>query len=435
MTCKNCGGYSPENSTYCMTCGASLRSDTPEISSVESIPSVVYEPPAVTIPEPPSADFTPPTPLPTAAPQTPYAQPSYAPPYAQPNSPVYTLPQGSPYYQPPQQTFYQIPPSDLEPTNGAAIASLILGAASIVFCLLAITGIPAIICAIVGLSTKKTSKGKGFAVAGLITGIISILATIAVVFAIIFAVKEAKSTSTPYNFSSYNYDYDYDYDYDFDFAYDYSSYNSFYSTESYAAVDANKYEVLSGFEQLNPPQKGEEIAVINTSEGIIKARLFPKQTPLAVANFKGLAQNKYYDGITFHRVINDFMIQGGDPKGTGTGGESLWKKNFENEIDRGLYHFRGALAMANAGKDTNSSQFFIVQAKNADTSSKDILDENLVQKYKELGGTPWLDGDYTVFGQVFEGVNVVDSIAAVATDSSDKPLDKIVINTITIEKY
>ena len=113
--------------------------------------------------------------------------------------------------------------------------------------------------------------------------------------------------------------------------------------------------------QLDPPEKGEEIAVIHTSMGDIKVKFFPDEAPKAVENFKTLAKDGYYDGITFHRVINDFMIQGGDPTGTGTGGESIYGGAFEDEFSPNLYNFRGALSMANSGMNTNGSQFFIVQ--------------------------------------------------------------------------
>ena len=116
-----------------------------------------------------------------------------------------------------------------------------------------------------------------------------------------------------------------------------------------------------GITQLDPPEKGEEIAVIHTSMGDIKVKFFPDEAPKAVENFKTLAKDGYYDGITFHRVINDFMIQGGDPTGTGTGGESIYGGAFEDEFSPDLYNFRGALSMANSGMNTNGSQFFIVQ--------------------------------------------------------------------------
>ena len=215
--------------------------------------------------------------------------------------------------------------------------------------------------------------------------------------------------------------------------------------------------------QLDKPKSGEEIAVMTTSMGEIKIRLFPNAAPNAVENFKIHVQNGYYDGLTFHRVINDFMIQGGDPNGDGTGGESIWGTPFEDEFSNKLVNIRGSLAMANSGKNTNGSQFFINQAdKDAfpgwsyyesqyntyKSSGTAILDPSKVSKavkslYEQNGGNPTLDGAFntqskghTVFGQVFEGMNVVDAIAAVKTSSkNDKPLSDITINKIEIIKY
>ena len=114
--------------------------------------------------------------------------------------------------------------------------------------------------------------------------------------------------------------------------------------------------------QLDMPQKGEEIAIMHTSMGDISIRFFPEAAPKAVENFKTHAKDGYYDGLTFHRVINDFMIQGGDPNGDGTGGDSIWGEPFEDEFSDTLFNIRGSLSMANSGPDTNGSQFFINQA-------------------------------------------------------------------------
>ena len=197
-------------------------------------------------------------------------------------------------------------------------------------------------------------------------------------------------------------------------------------------------------EQLNMPKTGEEIAVIRTNFGDIKIRLFPEVAPKAVENFKTHAQNGYYDGISFHRVIKDFMIQGGDPEGTGRGGESIWGAPFEDEFDIYYHNFRGALSMANAGPNTNGSQFFIVQCPNIEAKllndMKQIgaeggFPEPVVKKYEELGGTPWLDYRHTVFGQVFEGMDIVDKIADVETDSGDKPIEPVIMEKVEIVVY
>lgn len=199
------------------------------------------------------------------------------------------------------------------------------------------------------------------------------------------------------------------------------------------------------FPQLSSEIADNEAAVkIKTSQGDITVKLFPEQTPLAVENFLTHAKEGYYDGIIFHRVINGFMIQGGDPNGDGTGGQSIWAgkddsidagNGFKNEISAFLYNIRGALAMANAGADTNGSQFFINQ-NTTDASSQLSTASHpgkIIEAYKN-GGNPSLDGSYTVFGQVIEGMDVVDKIAAVETDSNDKPTSDVTIESIEIIK-
>ncbi|MBR3754789.1 MAG: peptidylprolyl isomerase [Clostridia bacterium] len=193
--------------------------------------------------------------------------------------------------------------------------------------------------------------------------------------------------------------------------------------------------------QLAKPVTGETVATMQTSMGDIKIRLFPEAAPKTVENFTTHAKNGYYDGLIFHRVINDFMIQGGDPTGTGCGGQSIWGSTFEDEFCTDLHNLRGALSMANAGPGTNGSQFFIVQA---DEVSRDLVEQmeqlsdrgfptETVENYKAVGGTPWLDYKHTVFGQVYEGMDVVDAIANVKTARGDKPVEDVVINTIVIE--
>ena len=145
-------------------------------------------------------------------------------------------------------------------------------------------------------------------------------------------------------------------------------------------------------------------ATLHTNHGAIEVELFDEDAPKTVENFLKLARDGFYDGVIFHRVIEGFMIQGGDPTGTGTGGPGY---QFEDEINRHKV-VRGALAMANAGPDTNGSQFFIVTA-----------DE-----------TPWLDGKHTVFGQVTNGMDVVDVIESVPVDGRDKPMRDVVIERV-----
>ncbi|KXO14780.1 peptidyl-prolyl cis-trans isomerase, cyclophilin-type [Clostridiales bacterium KA00134] len=197
-------------------------------------------------------------------------------------------------------------------------------------------------------------------------------------------------------------------------------------------------------EQIKTPEKGEEIAILKTNHGDIKIRLFPDIAPKAVENFKTHIKNGYYDGIIFHRIIDEFMIQGGDPTGTGRGGESIWGRPFEDEFDVNYRNFRGALSMANAGPGTNGSQFFIVQKGPVE---EDIIrqmrsmgeekgyPDQVVDVYENLGGTFWLDGKHTVFGQVFEGMDVVDEIASLPKNAMDKPLDDVIIEKASIEKF
>ena len=241
----------------------------------------------------------------------------------------------------------------------------------------------------------------------------------------------------------------------------------------------------AGF-QLEKPAADEEIAIMHTSMGDIKIRFFPEGAPKAVQNFKTHSKNGYYDGLTFHRVINEFMIQGGDPDGNGGGGTSIWGGDFEDEFDPNLLNLRGSLAMANSGPNKNGSQFFINQAPASKFDKDDYDIKKIKQQYKEYfeqnklaisqqyGYTNWKDfyeanyvpapdpklvpgdiwriyektggnisldgawraeGGHTVFGQVFEGMDIVDNIAAVKTDSNDKPLTDVTINTIEIINY
>lgn len=181
-------------------------------------------------------------------------------------------------------------------------------------------------------------------------------------------------------------------------------------------------------------------AVIKTNRGDMEFVLFPQVAPKAVENFVTHSKNGYYNGQIFHRVIQDFMIQGGDPTGTGMGGESVFGKNFEDEFSLDARNYYGALSMANAGPNTNGSQFFIVQAKSVPEnllSQMEQLTENgfpqeVIENYKTVGGTPWLDFHHTVFGQLINGADVLDSIAAVKCGTNDKPLDDVIINEIVV---
>ncbi len=193
--------------------------------------------------------------------------------------------------------------------------------------------------------------------------------------------------------------------------------------------------------QTRKPAAGDKVAEIVTTMGSIKVLLFPEAAPKAVENFVGLAEKGYYDGIIFHRVIKDFMIQGGDPTGTGMGGESLWGKPFKDEFHPAFHNICGALSMANAGPGTNGSQFFIVQLNNVDSrfieQMEDIPDSfpaDTIEDYKNLGGTPWLDYRHTVFGQVYDGMNVVNDIANTEVGANDKPVTDVKIEKIIISE-
>ena len=275
------------------------------------------------------------------------------------------------------------------------------------------------------------------------------------------------------------------------------------SNNSSEVVDMSSYPETSQVKadkagyQLEAPAAGEEIAVLHTNKGDIKIRLFPEYAPKAVENFKGLINKGYYNGIVFHRVINDFMIQGGDPTATGTGGESIYGKAFEDEFTPNLINLRGSLSMANSGKNTNGSQFFInqkgpdgqtaadlrsyyeayktaqylpqyttyynylksmydsdsrysqyypdfndfFQAQYPLTPDIDMVPDNVLELYAKYGGNINLDGAFrlsgghTVFGQVFEGLETVDAIAGVEVDDNNKPIEDVVIESAEIVKY
>lgn len=278
------------------------------------------------------------------------------------------------------------------------------------------------------------------------------------------------------------------------------------SAENDAAAVANSWKKVyepwaEGYlPQFEAPESGTPIVTLHTGMGDIKMMLFPQAAPLAVENFVTHCQDGYYDGVTFHRVIEDFMIQGGDPLGNGSGGESIWESEFEDEFCDNLFNFRGALSMANAGAGTNGSQFFIVQTDsvqfpeqqryqmadnkldhtimyilsnaliydgtmkmNAKAAEPDVTNEQMqeyvnglnedisknisagitdevkkrflaaAEKYQEVGGAYSLDYKHTVFGQVIEGMEVVDAIAKVEKDGNDKPVTDVVINSTTVE--
>ena len=234
--------------------------------------------------------------------------------------------------------------------------------------------------------------------------------------------------------------------------------------------------------QLDMPVEGEEVAIMHTSMGDISLRFFPEAAPKTVENFLTHAKDGYYDGLTFHRVIEDFMIQGGDPNGNGTGGESIYGESFEDEFSDHLFNIRGSVSMANSGADTNGSQFFInqadadaftanggwsafeqqwnyiypglcqyygtdtyemyVQSYGSFALDTDLINDEVRKLYEENGGNPTLDGAFnavdkghTVFAQVYDGMDIVDKIATVETDDSDKPTKDVTIDSIEVTTY
>ncbi|MCO4330944.1 peptidylprolyl isomerase [Staphylococcus hyicus] len=196
---------------------------------------------------------------------------------------------------------------------------------------------------------------------------------------------------------------------------------------------------MTKYPQLTKEIQDNEIkAVMHTNMGDMTLKLFPEIAPKTVKNFVELSKKGYYNGITFHRVINDFMIQGGDPSGTGMGGESIYGGPFEDEFSMEAFNLYGALSMANAGPGTNGSQFFIVQMKELPAQMLNQLQDGgwpkeIAEAYREKGGTPWLDQKHTVFGQLIEGEKTLEDIASVKVGPGDKPAFDVVIESIDIE--
>ena len=195
---------------------------------------------------------------------------------------------------------------------------------------------------------------------------------------------------------------------------------------------------MSQFPQLNEVNENNPLVTVHTNLGDFTLELFPEVAPKTVENFVTHAKNGYYDGVIFHRVIEDFMIQGGDPTGTGMGGESIYGRTFEDEFSREAFNLYGTLSMANAGPNTNGSQFFIVTAKQVPAQMlKQLKDggwpEEIVEEYAKVGGTPWLDHRHTVFGRVVEGMDVVLKIEGVERNAQDRPLEDVVIKSMDVK--
>lgn len=197
------------------------------------------------------------------------------------------------------------------------------------------------------------------------------------------------------------------------------------------------------------PEIGEKIAVIKVKDyGEIKIKFFPEYAADGVENFIGLSEMDYYDELIYHRVVQDFVIQGGDPRGDGTGGNSVWGQDFAVSASPNLYHFSGAVAYAHAQNGGNGSQFYIVCTNEGETYAneavpltKEIIDQygytdEVASLYMEKGGLPFLDGGYTIFGQVFEGMDVVYAISEVKVDpETSMPAKQVVIESVEIVEY
>nr|WP_316623413.1 peptidylprolyl isomerase [uncultured Ruminococcus sp.] len=178
-------------------------------------------------------------------------------------------------------------------------------------------------------------------------------------------------------------------------------------------IPAQNLDAANADYQKKAPEKGEEVVTLHTNYGDISFKFFPEVAPMAVYSFKALAKDGRYDGTIFHRVINNFMIQGGDYTNfNGTGGASAYGEEFDLEISDYLTNIEGSVAMANRGPGTNGSQFYINQINNN-----------------------YLDGNYTVFGQVYEGMDVVNAIAGVKTGANDKPLKDVILESAELHEY
>ena len=254
------------------------------------------------------------------------------------------------------------------------------------------------------------------------------------------------------------------------------------STVVSSDAEADIPDDVKSYFQVTMPENGETVAVLHTTMGDISMKFFEDEAPKAVENFITHAKDGYYDGLTFHRVIKDFMIQGGDPVGNGTGGESIWGDSFEDEFSDKVANIYGSVAMANSGPNTNGSQFFINQSHKPEEISWDKIAENLKETedyfksyegqydsatlnaykqqmytsfcdpslmpdiikklYESYGGNYFLDGAFntigrghTVFAQVYEGMDIVDEIAAVEVDGNSMPLTSVAITSVEVKEY
>lgn len=197
--------------------------------------------------------------------------------------------------------------------------------------------------------------------------------------------------------------------------------------------------------QFQAPAEGDPIAIFNTSAGEVRAVLYPDVAPMAVENFTRLAREGYYDGTSFHRIVSGFVVQGGDASGSGTTGSTIWNNNpYPKEISDRLHHYSGALCAAFSPDEDVSglSQFYFVQSlpEKLDDSLRTQMEEagvrtEVIEAYDAAGGLPYLDYTDTVFGQVYEGMDVVDALAQTEVDENGKPLEDVLLNSVTISSY
>ena len=207
-------------------------------------------------------------------------------------------------------------------------------------------------------------------------------------------------------------------------------------------VPAARPEVRSEEIQFQAPAEGATTATLTTSMGVIKMVLYEEYAPQAVENFVGLANQGYFNGLPFHRIVEDFLIQTGDATGSGTGGATIWNNtSYPVEVSDLLHHYSGAVSVARVGEEgQNLSQFFIVSTP-SDSVDKDAAEHltelgvrsEVVQAYRDGGGAPYLDNLNTVFGQVYSGMDVVDSICAASSSGEDS--GAILVESVTIGTY
>lgn len=221
-----------------------------------------------------------------------------------------------------------------------------------------------------------------------------------------------------------------------------------FADRSVPDIDTEKSDVKN----FTAPEVGDDIIIMKFKgyDGEVKIRLFPEYAELGVENFVGLAEKGYYDGLTMHRIVADFMIQGGDPLGTGTGGESLWGDKFDGGTSDKLTHAAGTIAYANSGStSTDGSQFYIVTGETYDNDYLSLLEskgysfsDDIKKILASAGGAPWLDGGYTIFGQVYDGLDIIFAIQDVEVYQGNAmnpevstPVEPVVIEYVKVGKY